>query len=74
MLNSLLWSSCLYIKISEWPQWWQRSHSTKVISPGQLSGRMKIFIPILALANRPGYHKRLTRLNLENTTYSGRWS
>ncbi|MFT4787200.1 MAG: hypothetical protein ACI95X_000001, partial [Paraglaciecola sp.] len=31
MLNSLLWSSCLYIKISEWPQWWQRSHSTSVI-------------------------------------------
>jgi len=31
MLNSLLWSSCLYIEISEWPQWWHSSHSTSVI-------------------------------------------
>ncbi|MFT4789232.1 MAG: hypothetical protein ACI95X_002066, partial [Paraglaciecola sp.] len=46
-------------------------HSTKVISPGQLSGWVKIFIPILALANGPGYHKRSIRLNLANTTYSG---
>ncbi|MFT7218155.1 MAG: hypothetical protein ACI8R8_003252, partial [Paraglaciecola sp.] len=49
MLNSLLWSSCLYIEISERPQWWHSSQSTKVISPGQLSCRVKTFIHILPM-------------------------
>ncbi|MFT7315360.1 MAG: hypothetical protein ACI9J5_003518, partial [Paraglaciecola sp.] len=31
--------------------WWHSSQSTKVISPGQLSGRVMIFIHILALPN-----------------------